>query len=135
VTQLGYILLFFFKNKVINETGRVLQVRANGFSVLIPKYGIEGKVYLINSIEKSEGMWKYDGEKKKSHHLTTNTTYKFLTKFKFKLHLMSHVCIPLKLYFCALILQYISRMLSCMMTTPKRGRLIIHKTPQQKSPK
>jgi len=56
--------LIFFKNKVLHEVGRVTQVRANGFSVLIPRYGIEGKVYLTKS-ETSKAMWKYDGDKKK----------------------------------------------------------------------
>ncbi|PVV03279.1 hypothetical protein BB560_002246 [Smittium megazygosporum] len=36
----------FFKNKVVVEDGYVIQILQNGFSVLIPQYGIEGIVYL-----------------------------------------------------------------------------------------
>ncbi|KAI9478991.1 exosome catalytic subunit dis3 [Coemansia sp. RSA 989] len=35
----------FFKGKVVEEPGYVTQVLQNGFSVLIPSYGIEGVVY------------------------------------------------------------------------------------------
>jgi len=36
----------FFKNRVLDEQGYVLYVRKNGLQVLIPKYGLEGTVYL-----------------------------------------------------------------------------------------
>lgn len=35
----------FFKGKLITEEGYVIRVLKNGFSVLIPKYGIEGLVH------------------------------------------------------------------------------------------
>ncbi|TPX67862.1 hypothetical protein SpCBS45565_g03463 [Spizellomyces sp. 'palustris'] len=35
----------FFKDKVVKEEGYVVRVMKNGFSVLIPRYGIEGYVY------------------------------------------------------------------------------------------
>jgi len=54
--------LIFFKNKTLYEMGRVIQVRANGFSVLIPRYGIEGKVNLATS--GANNIWIYDIEKK-----------------------------------------------------------------------
>ncbi|KAJ2221885.1 exosome catalytic subunit dis3, partial [Coemansia sp. RSA 485] len=35
----------FFKGKTVEEPGYVTQILQNGFSVLIPSYGIEGVVY------------------------------------------------------------------------------------------
>jgi len=55
--------LIFFKNKILYETGRVIQVRANGFTVLVPRYGIEGKVNLATSQIKT--TWEYDVQQKR----------------------------------------------------------------------
>lgn len=38
--------LLFFKNKVVDEQGYVLFIRKNALQVLIPKYGLEGTVWL-----------------------------------------------------------------------------------------
>lgn len=39
----------FFRNKVQDEEGYILFVRKNALQVLIPKYGLEGTLYLNNS--------------------------------------------------------------------------------------
>ena len=36
----------FFKNRVLDEEGYILNVKQNGLVILIPKYGLEGVVYL-----------------------------------------------------------------------------------------
>jgi exosome complex exonuclease DIS3/RRP44 len=38
--------LLFFKNKIVDEEGYILFVRKNALQVLIPKYGLEGVLYL-----------------------------------------------------------------------------------------
>lgn len=43
----------FFRNKVQDEEGYVLFVRKNALQVLIPKYGLEGTLYLNNSASSS----------------------------------------------------------------------------------
>jgi len=53
--------LNFFKNKSVTVTGRVLNISRNGFTTYIPRYGIEGKVYLSNHSEESVN-WKYNEE-------------------------------------------------------------------------
>jgi exosome complex exonuclease DIS3/RRP44 len=40
----------FFKNKTEIEEGRVIRVLKNGFTVLIPKYGIESIVYSSQTV-------------------------------------------------------------------------------------
>ncbi|KAI9098207.1 hypothetical protein DFS34DRAFT_102905 [Phlyctochytrium arcticum] len=54
----------FFKDKVIKEEGYVIRVMKNGFSVLIPKYGIEGYVYSSPQDGDSKGAspFTYDRE-------------------------------------------------------------------------
>eukprot|EP01125_Pyxidicula_operculata_P004297 TRINITY_DN1650_c0_g1_i1.p1 TRINITY_DN1650_c0_g1~~TRINITY_DN1650_c0_g1_i1.p1 ORF type:complete len:1014 (+),score=302.63 TRINITY_DN1650_c0_g1_i1:51-3092(+) len=59
--------LKFFKGKTIVETARVLNVKSNGFSVIVPRYGIEGKVYLDetwNYKEDRRGIKSPDGKYK-----------------------------------------------------------------------
>jgi len=51
----------FFKNRVCDEEGYVMFVRKNALQVLIPKYGLEGTVYLSKKKE-SEGLFKFDEE-------------------------------------------------------------------------
>uniref|UniRef100_A0A6B2KXC0 Ribosomal RNA-processing protein 44 n=1 Tax=Arcella intermedia TaxID=1963864 RepID=A0A6B2KXC0_9EUKA len=55
--------MFFFKKKILNEVARVIQIRSNGFSIMVPRYGIEGKVYLNEATENSK-PWVYDAEHK-----------------------------------------------------------------------
>jgi len=38
--------LLYFKGRTTTEEGYITRVRANGFMVLVPKYGIEGPVFL-----------------------------------------------------------------------------------------
>lgn len=44
--SVGLHTQIFFKNRVLDEEGYVLFVRKNALQVLIPKYGLEGTVYL-----------------------------------------------------------------------------------------
>ncbi|KAI9002338.1 hypothetical protein BC832DRAFT_561272 [Gaertneriomyces semiglobifer] len=53
----------FFKDKVVKEEGYVIRVMKNGFSLLIPKYGIEGYVYATPDTKGAESPFTYDGER------------------------------------------------------------------------
>ena len=44
--MLLFPLQIFFKNRILDEEGFVLFVRKNALQVLIPKYGLEGTVFL-----------------------------------------------------------------------------------------
>ncbi|KAJ3385059.1 hypothetical protein HDU84_002473 [Entophlyctis sp. JEL0112] len=54
----------FFKNKVIREEGFVIRVLKNGFTVLIPRFGIEGIVHVKPTAaadgEQQEQLLQYD---------------------------------------------------------------------------
>eukprot|EP00736_Rhodelphis_marinus_P013737 Rmarinus@m.21213 len=44
--------LVYFKNRTVEEDGRVLKLRNNGVIVFVPRYGIEASVYLCEKGEK-----------------------------------------------------------------------------------
>lgn len=51
--------VMYFKDKVVVQDGYVMRVKANGFSVLVPKYGIEETVLLP---KEDNGASSFDGE-------------------------------------------------------------------------
>ncbi|XP_024947689.1 exosome complex exonuclease RRP44 isoform X2 [Cephus cinctus] len=52
----------FFREKVQNEEGYILFVRKNALQILIPKYGLEGTLYLSKKGETSAVNFIYDEE-------------------------------------------------------------------------
>ena len=46
--------LLFFRGKTADEEGYVIRVLANGFVVLIPRYGLEGVVYVAERDQDSQ---------------------------------------------------------------------------------
>lgn len=48
----------FFKHRVQDEDAYILSVRQNALQVLIPKYGLEGSIYLNNKADGSEESLK-----------------------------------------------------------------------------
>ncbi|XP_014226404.1 exosome complex exonuclease RRP44 [Trichogramma pretiosum] len=52
----------FFRNKVQDEEGYILFVRKNALQILIPKFGLEGTLYLSRKDEKSAVTFIYDAE-------------------------------------------------------------------------
>ena len=56
------IFQIFFKEKTIEEDGYILFVRKNAIQVLIPKYGLEGTVFLNEAGSKDSGPCTYDQE-------------------------------------------------------------------------
>jgi len=53
----------FFKKRICDEDGYILYVRKNALQILIPKYGLEGTVYLSEYKSNDQGPLKYDDEK------------------------------------------------------------------------
>lgn len=47
----------FFKNRCLDEPGYLLFVRKNALQILIPKFGLEGTVYLPDS---KDSPFEYD---------------------------------------------------------------------------
>ncbi|KAJ3051446.1 exosome catalytic subunit dis3 [Rhizophlyctis rosea] len=52
----------YFKGKVVEEEAYVIRVMKNGFSVLIPRYGIEGYVYASPTSSPSASPFTYDAD-------------------------------------------------------------------------
>jgi len=62
--------VIFFKKRPTDAEARIVKIRSNGFIVFVPKFGIEGPVYLIGKgVTKgisdctTDGMWVVDEEK------------------------------------------------------------------------
>lgn len=47
--SVGLHTQIFFQNRIVDEDSYVLFVRKNAIQVLIPKYGLEGTIFLENS--------------------------------------------------------------------------------------
>ncbi|XP_051124050.1 exosome complex exonuclease RRP44 homolog A [Andrographis paniculata] len=47
--------LIYFRNRPTDTEARILKIRSNGFIVFVPKYGIEGPVYLMARGQKGVG--------------------------------------------------------------------------------
>lgn len=52
----------FFRDKVQDEEGYILFVRKNALQVLIPKYGLEGILYLSNPTSPNSVTFTYNSE-------------------------------------------------------------------------
>ncbi|KAH9505754.1 exosome catalytic subunit dis3 [Bulinus truncatus] len=52
----------FFKTRIQDEEGYVLFVRKNALQILIPKYGLEGTVFLNDEGQKTSSLFIYDEE-------------------------------------------------------------------------
>ena len=50
----------FFRDKVQEEDGYILFVRKNALQILIPKFGLEGTLYLSKKGESAPVTFKYD---------------------------------------------------------------------------
>ena len=55
-------LQLFFKERVQDEQGYVLFVRKNALQVLIPKYGLEGTLFLNAAEKGASSLFTYDEE-------------------------------------------------------------------------
>ncbi|KAG2277881.1 hypothetical protein Bca52824_060436 [Brassica carinata] len=70
--------LIYFKNRPTDAEARVVKIRSNGFIVFVPKYGIEGPVYLTAKGEKGVGDWYVDEEKQKIVKMDGSLSYSVL---------------------------------------------------------
>ncbi|KAL1566673.1 Exosome complex exonuclease RRP44 A [Salvia divinorum] len=57
--------LIYFRKRPTYTEARILKIRANGFIVFVPKYGIEGPVYLTSRGQKGGGEWIIDEQQQK----------------------------------------------------------------------
>ncbi|KAK4409529.1 Exosome complex exonuclease RRP44A [Sesamum angolense] len=57
--------LIYFRKRPTDTEARILKIRSNGFIVFVPKYGIEGPVYLTSRGQKGGGEWIIDEQQQK----------------------------------------------------------------------
>ncbi|XP_021714097.1 exosome complex exonuclease RRP44 homolog A-like [Chenopodium quinoa] len=52
--------LIYFRKRPTDTEARIVKIRSNGFIVFVPKYGIEGPVYLTARGDNGSGEWMVD---------------------------------------------------------------------------
>ncbi|MED6204064.1 Exosome complex exonuclease RRP44 A [Stylosanthes scabra] len=70
--------LIYFRNRPTDTEARVVKIRSNGFFVFVPKYGIEGPIYLTQKGEKGSGEWYVDEEQQKIKKMDGSISYSIL---------------------------------------------------------
>ncbi|KAJ6809856.1 exosome complex exonuclease RRP44-like protein A [Iris pallida] len=66
--------LIYFKKRPTDAEARILKIKSNGFIVFVPKFGIEGPVYLMPRGEKG-GDWVVDEAHQRIIKAGTNTSF------------------------------------------------------------
>lgn len=69
--------LIYFRNRPTDTEARILKIRSNGFIVFVPKFGIEGPVFLNKG-----GEWLVDEQQQKVKKSDRNVTYSLLQTVK-----------------------------------------------------
>lgn len=74
--------LIYFRNRPTDTEARIVKIRSNGFIVFVPKYGIEGPVYLTSKGDKGGGEWFVDEEHQKVKKMDGSISYSVLQAVK-----------------------------------------------------
>ncbi|KAH6799321.1 ribonuclease II family protein [Perilla frutescens var. frutescens] len=74
--------LIYFRKRPTDTEARILKIRSNGFIVFVPKYGIEGPVYLMPRGKKSGGDWIIDEQQQKIRKTNGDVSYGVLQPVK-----------------------------------------------------
>ncbi|KAG4389717.1 hypothetical protein GLYMA_06G143500v4 [Glycine max] len=69
--------LIYFRKRPTDTEARIVKIRSNGFFVFVPKYGIEGPVYLTKA-EKGSGEWYVDDQQQKIKKMDGSLSYSVL---------------------------------------------------------
>ncbi|XP_058764540.1 exosome complex exonuclease RRP44 homolog A-like [Vicia villosa] len=70
--------LIYFRKRPTDTEARIVKIRSNGFFVFVPKYGIEGPVYLTTRAEKGSGEWYVDEQEQKIKKMDGSLSYSIL---------------------------------------------------------
>ncbi|KAL2339469.1 hypothetical protein Fmac_007409 [Flemingia macrophylla] len=69
--------LIYFRKRPTDTEARIVKIRSNGFFVFVPKYGIEGPVYLTKA-DKGSGEWYVDEQQQKIKKMDGSLSYSIL---------------------------------------------------------
>ncbi|KAG9442550.1 hypothetical protein H6P81_018404 [Aristolochia fimbriata] len=78
--------LIYFRNRPTDTEARIVKIRSNGFIVFVPKYGIEGPVYLIRKGEKGE--WLVDEKHQRVTKADASVSYSVLQPVRIHLEVV-----------------------------------------------
>ncbi|KAF6154330.1 hypothetical protein GIB67_026786 [Kingdonia uniflora] len=70
--------LIYFRKRPTDAEARIVKIRANGFIVFVPKYGIEGLLYLTPKGGSGAGEWVVDEEHQKVKKMDGSISYSVL---------------------------------------------------------
>uniref|UniRef100_A0A6N2M422 Chitin-binding type-1 domain-containing protein n=1 Tax=Salix viminalis TaxID=40686 RepID=A0A6N2M422_SALVM len=85
--------LIYFRNRPTDTEARIVKMRSNGFIVFVPKFGIEGPVYLTMRGDKGGGEWFVDEQQQNIRKMDGSVSYSILQAVK--IHLEFHALITL----------------------------------------
>ncbi|CAH1778412.1 unnamed protein product [Owenia fusiformis] len=87
----------FFKKRTVDEEAYVLFVRKNAVQVLIPKYGLEGTLYVSKSGEKSEFEFNEENFTQTAHGVTLHTFDPLIVQLSIDASNVQHQKLSIKL--------------------------------------
>lgn len=70
--------LIYFRKRPTDTEARIVKIRSNGFIVFVPKFGIEGPVYLTARGQKESGDWYVDVQQQKIVKMDGSLSYSVL---------------------------------------------------------
>lgn len=74
--------LIYFRKRPTDTEARIVKIRSNGFIVFVPKFGIEGPVYLTPRGQKESGDWYVDVQQQKIVKMDGSLSYSVLQTVK-----------------------------------------------------
>ncbi|XP_002521738.2 exosome complex exonuclease RRP44 homolog A [Ricinus communis] len=80
--------LIYFRKRPTDTEARIVKIRSNGFIVFVPKYGIEGPVYLTPRGEKGGGEWFVDEQQQKIKKMDGSLSYGILQAVRIHLEVV-----------------------------------------------
>ncbi|KAK8940904.1 hypothetical protein KSP39_PZI010538 [Platanthera zijinensis] len=79
--------LIYFRKRPTDTEARIVKIKANGFIVFVPKFGIEGPVHLTAKGDK-QGDWSVDAKGQTMTKAGTNTSYRTLQTVRIHLEVV-----------------------------------------------
>lgn len=70
--------LIYFRKRPTDTEARIVKIRSNGFIVFVPKFGIEGPLYLTPRGQKGSGDWYVDEQQQKIVKMDGSLSYSVL---------------------------------------------------------
>uniref|UniRef100_A0A7C9AS55 Uncharacterized protein n=1 Tax=Opuntia streptacantha TaxID=393608 RepID=A0A7C9AS55_OPUST len=80
--------IIYFRKHPTDTEARIVKIRANGFIVFVPKYGIEGPVYLTAKGENGGGEWVVDEQHQQVKKADGSVSYNVLQMVRIHLEVV-----------------------------------------------